>query len=139
MSWLFWQMAGQPFISGGFGHFYHYAPVKIEYAIDRYAMETKRLLDVANRRLGEAEYFAGDAYTIADMAVFPWYAGLMAGTTYGGAGEFLSLHEYEGIARWIDTVGARPAVQRGLLVNDRNVMPERHEASDFDSIVKEET
>ena len=138
LSWLFWQMAGQPFISGGFGHFYHYAPVKIEYAIDRYAMETKRLLDVANRRLGEAEYFAGDTYTIADMAVFPWYVGLMAGTTYGGAGEFLSLGDYANIARWIDTVGARPAVQRGLLVNDRNVMPERHEASDFDAIVREE-
>lgn len=133
LSWLFWQMAGQPFISGGFGHFYHYAPVKIEYAIDRYAMETKRLLDVANRRLGEAQYFAGDTYTIADMAVYPWYAGFLAGTTYGGAAEFLSLHEYANIRRWIDLVGARPAVARGMIVNDREKLAERHDAADIDA------
>lgn len=135
LSWLFWQMAGQPFISGGFGHFYHYAPVKIEYAIDRYAMETKRLLDVANLRLGEAEYFAGDMYTIADMAVYPWYAGFLNGTTYGGAAEFLSLHEYANIRRWIDLVGARPAVARGMIVNDRDKLAERHEAADIDAVL----
>lgn len=135
LSWLFWQMAGQPFISGGFGHFYHYAPVKIEYAIDRYAMETKRLLDVANRRLGEAEYFAGDMYTIADMAVYPWYAGFLNGTTYGSAAEFLSLHEYANIRRWIDLVGARPAVARGMIVNDRDKLAERHEAADIDAVL----
>ena len=135
LSWLFWQMAGQPFISGGFGHFYHYAPVKIEYAIDRYAMETKRLLDVANRRLGEAEYFAGEMYTIADMAVYPWYAGFLNGTTYGSAAEFLSLHEYANIRRWIDLVGARPAVARGMIVNDRDKLAERHEAADIDAVL----
>ena len=135
LSWLFWQMAGQPYISGGFGHFYHYAPVKIEYAIDRYAMETKRLLDVANRRLGEAEYFAGDMYTIADMAVYPWYAGFLNGTTYGSAAEFLSLHEYANIRRWIDLVGARPAVARGMIVNDRDKLAERHEAADIDAVL----
>ncbi|PLK26979.1 glutathione-dependent disulfide-bond oxidoreductase [Novosphingobium sp. TH158] len=134
LSWLFWQMGAQPFISGGFGHFYHYAPVKIEYAIDRYAMETKRLLDVADRRLGEARFFAGDSYSIADMALYPWYAGLFSGTTYGGAAEFLSLQDYAHIPRWLAEIGQRPGVKRGMVVNDREIMPERHEASDFDTI-----
>ncbi|MFM5906197.1 MAG: glutathione-dependent disulfide-bond oxidoreductase [Novosphingobium sp.] len=132
LSWLFWQMGGQPFISGGFGHFYHYAPVKIEYAIDRYAMETKRLLDVADRRLAEAQFFAGDSYSIADMALFPWYSGLFTGTAYGDAAQFLSLHEYAHIQRWIGEIAPRPGVKRGMVVNDREIMPERHEASDFD-------
>lgn len=136
LNWLFWQVANQPFISSCFGHFYHYAPTKIEYAIDRYAMESKRLFDVANRRLAEARYFGGDNYSIADMALYPWYSGLMSGTVYGSAAQFLGLADYKNIVRWIDDVGARPAVQRGLMVNKTSGPPERqlherHDASDF--------
>ena len=116
LSWLFWQMGSAPFLGGGFGHFYAYAPAKIEYAIDRFAMEVKRQLDVLDRRLGECEYIAGDNYTIADMAIFPWYGGLAKGWLYGAA-EFLSVDEYKNVQRWASMVLARPAVQRGRMVN----------------------
>jgi GST-like protein len=134
-SWLFWQMGSAPFLGGGFGHFYAYAPIKIEYAIDRYAMETKRLLDVLDRRLAETEYVAGN-YTIADMAIWPWYGGLVRGGQYGAA-EFLSVDEYKNVLRWADAIAARPAVKRGRIVNKSNgdlasQLHERHDASDFD-------
>jgi GST-like protein len=136
-SWLFWQMGSAPFLGGGFGHFYAYAPVKIEYAIDRYAMETKRLLDVLDRRLAESEYVAGPHYTIADMAIWPWYGGLVRGGQYGAA-EFLSVQDYKNVGRWADAIAARPAVKRGRIVNRTSAgdpasqLPERHDASDFD-------
>ena len=137
LSWLFWQMGSTPYVGGGFGHFYAYAPAKIEYAIDRFAMETKRLLDVLDRRLGESRYLAGDALTIADFANFPWYGGLVEGTAYN-AGEFLSVHEYKHVKRWADEIGARPAVKRGRMVNRTSGDPakqlrERHDASDFET------
>ena len=137
LSWLFWQMGSAPFVGGGFGHFYAYAPVKIEYAIDRYAMETKRQLDVLDRRLAESEYLAGDSYTIADIAVWPWYGGMVKGLMYG-AGEFLSVHEYPNVIRWADALAARPGVRRGRIVNRTSGEPsqqlrERHDASDFDT------
>src|SRR5689334_21247182 len=136
LSWLFWQMGSAPYLGGGFGHFYVYAPSKIEYAIDRFAMETKRQLDVLDRRLAESKYLAGDDYTIADMAVWPWYGGLAKGLLYG-AGEFLAVTEYKNVQRWADTIGARPAVKRGRIVNRLQGDPaaqlrERHDASDFD-------
>ena len=136
LSWLFWQMGSAPYLGGGFGHFYAYAPVKIEYAIDRFAMETKRQLDVLDRRLGESEYLAGADYTIADIAVFPWYGGLVKGLLYGAA-EFLSVHDYKNVVRWADAIGARPAVKRGRMVNRLTGEPaeqlhERHDASDFE-------
>jgi GST-like protein len=136
LSWLFWQMGSAPYLGGGFGHFYAYAPTKIEYAIDRFAMETKRQLDVLDRRLGETAYLAGDAYTIADIAVWPWYGGLAKGLLYG-AGEFLSVKDYKNVQRWADIIGARPAVKRGRIVNRLQGDPsaqlhERHDASDFD-------
>ncbi|MCC8432255.1 glutathione-dependent disulfide-bond oxidoreductase [Reyranella aquatilis] len=136
LSWLFWQMGSAPYLGGGFGHFYAYAPVKIEYAIDRFAMETKRQLDVLDRRLAESKYLGGDDYTIADIAVWPWYGGLAKGLLYG-AGEFLSVHEYKNVQRWADEIGARPAVRRGRIVNRLQGDPaaqlhERHDASDFD-------
>ncbi len=136
LSWLFWQMGSAPYLGGGFGHFYAYAPSKIEYAIDRFAMETKRQLDVLDRRLGESKYLAGDDYTIADMAVWPWYGGLAKGLLYG-AGEFLAVQEYKNVQRWADAIGARPAVKRGRIVNRLQGDPamqlrERHDASDFD-------
>src|SRR6478609_4221188 len=136
MNWLFWQMGSAPYLGGGFGHFYAYAPTKIEYAIDRFAMETKRLLDVLDKRLGESPYLAGDDYTIADIAVWPWYGGLAKGLLYG-AGEFLAVQEYKNVQRWADTIGARPAVKRGRIVNRLQGDPaaqlrERHDASDFD-------
>ena len=136
LSWLFWQMGSAPYLGGGFGHFYAYAPSKIEYAIDRFAMETKRQLDVLDRRLGETAYLAGDAYTIADIAVWPWYGGLAKGLLYG-AGEFLSVKDYKNVQRWADVIGARPAVKRGRIVNRLQGDPaaqlhERHDASDFD-------
>ena len=109
-------MGSTPYVGGGFGHFYAYAPVKIEYAIDRFAMETKRLLDVLDKRLADNEYLAGDVYTIADMAAWPWYGGLVKFGQYGAA-EFLSVHEYKNVVRWADAIGARPAVQRGRMVN----------------------
>jgi GST-like protein len=137
LSWLFWQMGSTPYVGGGFGHFYAYAPIKIEYAIDRFAMETKRLLDVLDRRLAESEYVAGGAYTIADIAIFPWYGGLVKFGQYGAA-EFLSVHEYKNVNRWADALLARPAVRRGRMVNRLSGEPssqlhERHDAGDFDT------
>jgi GSH-dependent disulfide-bond oxidoreductase len=137
LSWLFWQMGSAPFLGGGFGHFYAYAPHKIEYAIDRFAMEVKRQLDVLDRRLGESEYIAGDSYTIADMAIFPWYGGVAKGWLYGAA-EYLSVDEYKNVQRWASLVLSRPAVQRGRMVNRIQGEPssqlhERHAASDFDT------
>ena len=137
LSWLFWQMGSGPFLGGGFGHFYAYAPIKIEYAIDRYAMEVKRQLDVLDRRLAESEYVAGDDYTIADIAVWPWYGALVKGVLYE-AGEFLQVHEYENVVRWADRIAERPAAQRGRMVNrswgePSSQLHERHDASDFDT------
>ena len=137
LNWLFWQMGSAPYLGGGFGHFYAYAPFKIEYAIDRFAMEVKRELDVLDRHLSDHEYLAGSEYTIADMAVFPWYGGLVKGWLYG-ASEFLSVGEYKHVQRWADLVFARPAVKRGRMVNrmtgePSEQLPERHEASDFDT------
>jgi len=117
LSWLMWQMGSAPFIGGGFGHFYAYAPIKIEYAIDRYSMETKRLFDVADKRLGEARFLAGDEYTIADMAVYAWFGLLYRGFAYNDAANFLSLHEYTNVGRWVEEILARPAVKRGQKVN----------------------
>jgi GST-like protein len=134
LSWLFWQVGSAPYLGGGFGHFYAYAPTKIEYAIDRFAMEVKRELDVLDRRLGETEYLAGDQYTIADMAVWPWYGALAKGMVYG-AGEFLAVDEYRNLQRWTDQLAARPAVQRGRRVNriqGEGGLRERHDAADFD-------
>jgi len=137
LSWLFWQMGSAPFLGGGFGHFYAYAPTKQEYPIDRYAMEVKRQLDVLDRRLAEARYLAGDQYTLADMAAWPWYGALAKGQLYG-AGEFLSVHEYTHVIRWADEIARRPAVQRGRKVNrtwgePSSQLHERHDASDFDT------
>ena len=137
LSWLFFQMGSTPYIGGGFGHFYAYAPVKIEYAIDRFAMETKRLLDVLDKRLGESEYVAGKEYTIADMALWPWYGGLVKFGQYGAA-EFLSVQDYKNVQRWTEQVWARPAVKRGRMVNrtagePKEQLLERHDASDFDT------
>ena len=130
LSWLMWQMGSAPFIGGGYGHFYHYAPIKIEYAINRYAMEVKRLFDVANNRLRETRFLGGDDYTIADIAAFPWLGNLYAGNAYGNTREFLQLDQYEAVGRWVDEIKARPAVQRGRVVNTAK-LPERHSAADF--------
>ena len=137
LSWLFWQMGSAPYLGGGFGHFYAYAPTKIEYAIDRFAMEAKRLLDVLDRRLAESRYVAGDDYTIADIANWPWY-GLMAKGLAYDAGEFLQVQDYKNVQRWADLVAERPAVERGRMVNRTSGDPasqlhERHEASDFET------
>jgi GST-like protein len=137
LSWLFWQMGSTPYLGGGFGHFYAYAPTKIEYAIDRYAMETKRQLDVLDRRLADNQYLAGSDYTIADIAVWPWYGGLVKGWLYDAA-EFLQVQEYKNVVRWADRIGERPAVQRGRMVNRVSGEPssqlhERHDASDFET------
>jgi len=137
LSWLFWQMGAAPFLGGGFGHFYAYAPSKMEYAIDRYAMEVKRQLDVLDRRLGESRYLAGDEYTIADIAVWPWYGTLVKGQLYG-AGEFLQVQDYANVLRWTDEIARRPAAQRGRMVNRTWGQPasqlhERHDASDFET------
>ena len=137
LSWLFWQMGAAPFLGGGFGHFYAYAPVKIEYAIDRYAMEVKRQLDVLDRRLADHEYLAGEQYTIADIAAWPWYGGLARGEIYNDAATFLSVQDYKHVQRWTETIGARAAVRRGRMVNRTTGDPsqqlhERHDASDFD-------
>ncbi|GMV61830.1 MAG: hypothetical protein AMXMBFR74_09990 [Parvibaculum sp.] len=142
-SWLMWQMGSAPYLGGGFGHFYAYAPVKIEYAIDRFAMEVKRQLDVLDRRLAESEYIAGPDYTIADMAIWPWYGALAKGLLYGAA-EFLSVHEYKHVNRWTEQISARPAVQRGRMVNRTwgepgSQLPERHDASDFEKVAKAES
>ncbi|MCA3710309.1 MAG: glutathione-dependent disulfide-bond oxidoreductase [Phenylobacterium sp.] len=138
LSWLFWQMGSAPYLGGGFGHFYAYAPFKIEYAIDRFAMEVKRQLDVLDRRLAESEFIAGPDFTIADMAIWPWYGAMAKGELYGG-GEFLQVHEYVNVNRWADAIGARPAVKRGRAVNrpfgkPESQLLERHDASDFDKL-----
>ena len=136
MNWLFWQMGSAPFMGGGFGHFYAYAPEKLQYPIDRYAMETKRQLDVLDRHLADNRYMAGDDYTIADMAIWPWYGGMVLGQLYDAA-TFLSVHEYKHVKRWADAIAARPAVVRGRKVN-RSFGPaedqvlERHSAADLD-------
>lgn len=135
LSWLFWQMGSAPSVGGGFGHFYVYAPVKVEYGINRYAMETKRLLDVLDQRLAKTAYLAGDEYTIADIACFPWYGGLVKGWLYNAV-EFLSVDEYKNVRRWADDIASRPAVKRGRMVNrpfgdPAEQLHERHDASDF--------
>jgi len=137
LNWLFWQMGSAPFLGGGFGHFYVYAPVKIEYAIDRYAMETKRQYDVLDRHFAEHRFAAGDEYSIADMAIWPWYGAVALGQGYSGASEFLALRDYRNVMRWTEEVGARPAVQRGRRVNrkvenDPSFIRERHSAADLD-------
>ncbi len=131
LSWLMWQMGSAPFIGGGFGHFYAYAPVKIEYAINRYAMETKRLFDVVDRRLAESHFLAGDDYSIADMAAVTWLGGLYRGDSYGEASTFLGMKDYTHVGRWVTEIDARPAVQRGRMVNNRKGLLERHSAADF--------
>jgi GST-like protein len=137
LSWLFWQMGSAPYLGGGFGHFYAYAPEKMQYPIDRFAMEVKRQLDVLDRQLAGNEYVAGSQYTIADMAIWPWYGGLVLGALYGAA-EFLSVQDYKNVQRWAHTVGSRPAVKRGRMVNRVNgalaeQLHERHAAADFGS------
>ena len=136
MNWLFWQMGSAPFLGGGFGHFYAYAPVKIEYAIDRYTMEAKRQLDVLNRHLAGNRFMAGDEYSIADMAIWPWYGQVVAGKLYGDAATFLDADIYGNVRRWHDEIAARPAVRRGIMVNKTSGEPsqqlwERHDARDF--------
>lgn len=138
LNWLFWLQGSAPYLGGGFGHFYHYAPVKIEYAIDRFAMETKRQLDVLDRELAGKRYLGGDEYTIADMCTWPWYGNLLRGQQYD-AGEFLNVDEYTNVRRWAEEIWARPAVQRGRKVNrvngdDWEKLEERHDASDFDKL-----
>jgi GSH-dependent disulfide-bond oxidoreductase len=137
LSWLFWQMGSAPYLGGGFGHFYAYAPTKIEYAIDRFAMETKRQLDVLDKQLAGNEYVAGSEYTIADMAIWPWYGGLVKGWLYEAA-EFLAVQDYKHVQRWADAIGERPAVQRGRMVNrvfgePASQLHERHDAADFET------
>jgi GST-like protein len=137
LSWLMWLMGAAPYLGGGFGHFYAYAPTKIEYAIDRFAMEVKRQMDVLDRRLGEAKYIAGDEYTIADMAIWPWYGAVAKGLVYE-AGEFLQVQDYKNVQRWTDMIAERPAVKRGRMVNrvmgdPASQLRERHDASDFDT------
>lgn len=137
LSWLFWQMGSAPYLGGGFGHFYAYAPFKIEYPIDRFAMETKRQLDVLDRHLGENQYFAGDEYTIADMAIWPWYGALVQNKVYEAA-EFLEAHTYKNVNRWTEEIAGRDAVKRGRMVNRvrgelDEQLHERHDASDFDT------
>jgi GST-like protein len=139
LSWLFWQMGSAPYVGGGFGHFYAYAPIKIEYAIDRFAMETKRLLDVLDRRLATNEYLAGPEYTIADIATWPWYGGVVRGLLYS-AGDFLSVHEYTHVLRWANAIAERAAVRRGVVVNrvfgdPATQLRERHDASDLETVV----
>ena len=137
LSWLFWQVGSAPFIGGGFGHFYAYAPEKYEYPINRYAMETKRLFDVADRRLAESEYLGGSDYSVADIATFPWLAPFVEGNIYNGAKTFLSIDEYRHVARWAKAIAARPAVKRGRIVNktwgeEDEQLLERHSAADFE-------
>jgi len=138
LNWLFWQMGSAPYLGGGFGHFYAYAPTKIEYAIDRFAMETKRQLDVLDQRLAKSEHLGGSEYSIADIAVWPWYGGLVKGLLYGESARFLQVQEYKNVMRWDEAIAKRPAVERGRKVNRISGEPssqlhERHEASDFDT------
>jgi GSH-dependent disulfide-bond oxidoreductase len=142
LSWLFWQMGSAPFLGGGFGHFYVYAPTKIEYAIDRFAMEVKRQMDVLDRHLAESRFMAGDDYTIADMAIWPWYGNLVLGKAYNDAGAFLEADSYTHLNRWTHEIDARKAVQRGRMVNRMMGPPEeqlheRHDASDFDTMTQD--
>jgi GST-like protein len=137
LSWLFWQMGSAPLLGGGFGHFFAYAPHKIEYAIDRFTMEVKRQLSVLDQRLERSEFVAGAEYSIADMALWPWYGGVALGRTYEGAAEFLAAHEYRNVIRWAETLDARPAVKRGRVVNGVRgevMLRERHSAGDFDAL-----
>ena len=139
MNWVFWQMGSAPYLGGGFGHFYAYAPVKIQYAIDRFAMETKRQLDVMERHLADNKYFAGDEYTIADIAIWPWYGNLVLGKLYGAA-EFLDVASYTNVTRWAEDIAARPGVIRGRIVNringdENEVLEERHSAADIDAVL----
>lgn len=137
LNWLFWQMGSAPFLGGGFGHFFAYAPVKIEYAIDRFAMEAKRQLSVLDRRLAESEFVAGADYSIADMALWPWYGSVVMNRVYEGAAEFLSVHEYRHVQRWAEAIDARPAVRRGRVVNAVRGEPqlrERHSAANFEPL-----
>ena len=134
-SWLNWQMGSAPFIGGGFGHFYFYAPEKYEYPINRYAMETKRLFDVADKRLAQSRFLGSDDYSIADMAAYPWLGNLWRGEAYGDAKTFLGLEEYENVGRWVREIDTREATQRGRLVNNRKGLLERHSAADFESLI----
>ncbi|RKF22038.1 glutathione-dependent disulfide-bond oxidoreductase [Altericroceibacterium spongiae] len=136
-SWLMWQVGSAPAIGGGFGHFYNYAPERYKYPIDRYSMETKRLFDVADRQLAKTRFLAGDDYTIADIASYTWLGNLYRGEAYGNAAEFLSLHEYENVGRWVGEIDSRPAARRGKLVNSQIGLEERHSAKDFDTLPKE--
>src|SRR6187397_2562576 len=139
LNWLFWQMGSTPYVGGGFGHFYAYAPVKIKYAIDRFAMEVKRQVDVLDRQLADHRFLAGDEYTIADMAIWPWYGnGMLNGASYNDPRKFLQTHEYKNLTRWTKEIGERPAVKRGRMVNRASGPPEgqlheRHDASDFET------
>jgi GST-like protein len=138
MSWLFWQMGSAPYLGGGFGHFYAYAPEKFEYPINRFTMEVKRQLDVLDKQLAQNEFVAGAEYTIADIAIWPWYGALVKGLVYGAA-EFLAVHEYKNVMRWTDAIAQRPAVRRGRMVNritgdPASQLPERHDASDFEKV-----
>jgi GST-like protein len=138
MNWLFWQMGSAPFVGGGFGHFYAYAPIHIKYAIDRYAMEAKRQMDVLDRHLADKQFVAGTEYTIADMAIWPWYGKLALDQSYPNAGKFLQAADYKNVKRWADEIAARPGVKRGAMVNKVNgplseQLHERHDASDFDT------
>lgn len=138
LSWLFWQIGSAPYLGGGFGHFYAYAPIKIEYAINRFAMETKRQLDVLDRRLAESEFLGGDEYTIADIATYPWYGVLAKGKIYNSA-EFLQVDSYTNVVRWADAIASREAVKRGSIVNSAwgdEQLPERHSASDIDAVLE---
>jgi len=142
LSWLFWQVGSGPFLGGGFGHFYAYAPEKLEYPINRFAMEAKRQLDVLDQRLAVSEYIAGSEYTVADMAIWPWYGLLAKGDLYGDAGTFLQVDQYQHLQRWTALVGSRPAVQRGAMVNKASGDPsrqlrERHDASDFAAVAQQ--
>ncbi len=138
LSWLFWQMGSAPYLGGGFGHFYAYAPYPMEYPIDRFSMEVKRQLDVLDKQLADNTFIAGEDYTIADIAIFPWYGNLVIGNQYNAA-EFLQVHEYKNVVRWANAIAARPAVQRGRMVNkfwgeEHEQLPERHSAADFDAL-----
>lgn len=140
MNWLFWQMGSAPYLGGGFGHFYAYAPEKYEYPINRFSMETKRQLDVLDKHLADNEYFCGDEYSIADMAIWPWYGALVKGLLYGESAKFLSVHEYKNMLRWTDAIAARPAVKRGRIVNRtwgaaNAQLRDRHNASDIDEVL----
>lgn len=135
-NWLFWQMGSGPYVGGGFGHFFAYAPEKIKYAIDRFTMETKRQLHVLDTNLADRKFVAGDDYSIADMAIYPWYGGLVEGRLYSGSDKFLNVAEYENVTRWAADLAARPAVKRGSIVNrtTEGALPERHSAADFKAL-----